>query len=97
MMTTSYGTGQLIVDAVRRGSRHIIVGLGGSTTSDCGVGMLQALIDGFAPCGKWVDVHALEEVRFTIATDVRNPLCGEKGAAHVFAPQKGAAPEIIVC
>ena len=96
MMTTSYGTGQLIVDAVRRGSRHIIVELGGSATSDCGIGMHQALIDGFAPCGTWGDVHALEEVRFTIATDVRNPLCGEKGAAHVFAPQKGAAPEIIV-
>lgn len=96
MMTTSYGTGQLIVDAVRRGSRHIIVGLGGSATSDCGIGMLQALINGFAPYGTWGDVHALEEVRFTIATDVRNPLCGEKGAAHVFAPQKGANPEMVI-
>lgn len=36
------------------------------------------------------------DVRFTIATDVKNPLCGEKGAAHVFAPQKGATPEMVV-
>jgi glycerate kinase len=36
------------------------------------------------------------DVRITIATDVRNPLCGEKGAAHVFAPQKGATPEMVV-
>lgn len=96
MRTTSYGTGQLVVDAVRRCCRHIIVGLGGSATSDCGIGMLQAFIDGFAPHGSWGDVQALEDVRFTIATDVRNPLCGEKGAAHVFAPQKGATPEMVV-
>lgn len=96
MMTTSYGTGQLIVDAVRRGCKHIIVGLGGSTTSDCGIGMLQAVIDGFVPHGSWEDVLALEDVRFTIATDVTNPLCGEKGAAHVFAPQKGATPEMVI-
>ena len=95
-MTTSYGTGQLIVDAVKRGCRHIIVGLGGSATSDCGIGMLQAVIDGFAPHGSWGDVQALGDVRFTIATDVRNPLCGANGAAHVFAPQKGATPEIVV-
>ena len=96
MMTTSYGTGQLVVDAVRRGCRHIIVGLGGSATSDCGIGMLQAVIDGFAPHGSWGDVLALEDVRFTIATDVTNPLCGANGAAHVFAPQKGATPEMVV-
>ena len=35
------------------------------------------------------------DVHFTIATDVTNPLCGENGAAHVFAPQKGATPEMV--
>ena len=44
MVATSYGTGQLVVDAVRRGCKHIIVGLGGSATSDCGIGMLLSLI-----------------------------------------------------
>ncbi len=88
MKATSYGTGQLIVDAVRRGCRHIIVGLGGSATSDCGIGMLEAIHN--SQC----IMH--NDVRFTIATDVTNPLCGEKGAAHVFAPQKGATPEMVV-
>ena len=90
MVATSYGTGQLVVDAVRRGCKHIIVGLGGSATSDCGIGMLRAIIAAFAKDGNWDDVHELDDVRFTIATDVTNPLCGENGAAHVFAPQKFA-------
>ena len=95
MVATSYGTGQLIVDAVRRGCKHIIVGLGGSATSDCGIGMLRAIIDAFSKGGNWDDVHELDNVRFTIATDVTNPLCGENGAAHVFGPQKGATPEMV--
>ena len=96
MIASSYGTGQLLVDAVQRGCIQIIVGLGGSATSDCGTGMLRAIIDAFAEGGSWDDVHALDDVRFTIATDVTNPLCGEGGAAHVFAPQKGATPEMVI-
>ncbi len=96
MVATSYGTGQLVVDAVRHGCKHIIVGLGGSATSDCGIGMLRAIIDAFAKGGSWDDVRQLDDVRFTIATDVTNPLCGENGAAHVFAPQKGATPEQVL-
>ena len=96
MVATSYGTGQLVVDAVRKGCKHIIVGLGGSATSDCGIGMLRAIIDAFAKGGSWDDVRELDDVRFTIATDVTNPLCGEKGAAHVFAPQKGASHDDVL-
>ena len=95
MVATSYGTGQLVVDAIRRGCKHIIVGLGGSATSDCGIGMLRAIIDAFAKHGNWDDVRELDNVRFTIATDVTNPLCGENGAAHIFGPQKGATPEMV--
>lgn len=95
LLATSYGVGLLVADAVRRGARHIIVGLGGSATSDAGTGMLRALIDAFAPHGTWDDVQALRPVRFTIASDVQNPLCGANGAAHVFAPQKGATPEMV--
>ena len=95
MVATSYGTGQLVVDAIRRGCKHIIVGLGGSATSDCGIGMLRAIIDAFAKHGHWDDVRELDNIRFTIATDVTNPLCGENGAAHVFAPQKGATQEMV--
>ena len=120
MVATSYGTGQLVVDAVRKGCKHIIVGLGGSATSDCGIGMLRAIIDSltsgracsrsaiesssdcsrsiaaFSKGGNWDDVRELDDVRFTIATDVTNPLCGENGAAHVFAPQKGATDEQVL-
>lgn len=95
LLATSYGVGLLVADAVRRGANHIIVGLGGSATSDAGIGMIRALIDAFAPHGTWDDVQALRPVRFTIASDVQNPLCGANGAAHVFAPQKGATPEMV--
>ena len=37
----------------------------------------------------------MHNVRFTIATDVKNPLGGEHGAAHVFGPQKGATPDMV--
>ena len=43
LFTTSYGTGELIVDALNRGIKHIIIGLGGSATNDGGAGMAQAL------------------------------------------------------
>ena len=96
MVVTSYGTGQLVADAVRKGAKHIIVGLGGSATSDAGMGMLRALIDAFAKHGQWDDIEVLKDVTFTIASDVQNPLYGENGAAHVFSPQKGASQEMVL-
>lgn len=41
--TTTFGVGEVIRDAIRKGCRHFIVGIGGSATNDGGVGMLQAL------------------------------------------------------
>ncbi len=100
--------GQMIADAVERGCRHIMVGLGGSATTDAGTGMLQALgwrfIDAHGNelegCGLTLakihtiiappDINTLRGVRFTAMCDVDNPLYGPRGAAHVFAPQKGA-------
>ena len=96
MEATSYGTGQLVADAVRKGAKHIIVGLGGSATSDAGMGMLRALVDAFSKKGTWDDINVFKDVHFTIASDVKNPLYGEQGAAHVFAPQKGATPEMVL-
>lgn len=95
LIATSYGTGQLVADAVSRGARQIIVGLGGSATSDAGRGMLEALMDALEMNGTW-DNSRLKDVRFTIASDVRNPLCGPNGAAHIFAPQKGATQEEVL-
>ena len=45
MVASTYGTGELIADAFRKGCKHFIVGLGGSATSDAGMGMLEALPD----------------------------------------------------
>ncbi len=118
-VATSYGVGQLVADAIRKGAEHIIVGLGGSATSDAGVGMLCALVDTFVKdqdcehhqnfsddryltfqnivrLGLWENITELKSVRFTIASDVKNPLCGGNGAAHVFAPQKGATKEMTI-
>ncbi|MBI2969932.1 MAG: glycerate kinase [Gammaproteobacteria bacterium] len=43
LLTTSYGTGELIANAMDRGARRIIIGIGGSATNDAGAGMAQAL------------------------------------------------------
>lgn len=43
LYTTTYGVGEVIKDAIAKGCRKFIVGIGGSATNDCGIGMLQAL------------------------------------------------------
>ena len=43
LYTTTLGVGELIKDAINKGCRHFVVGIGGSATNDCGIGMLQAL------------------------------------------------------
>lgn len=87
MKATSWGVGEMIMNAYRRGIRRFIVGLGGSATSDCGIGMLKAMGD------DWKKIR--ENSQFVLASDVTNPLCGPQGAAHVFAPQK-CADEVMV-
>ena len=87
LKATSWGVGEMIMNAYRRGVRRFIVGLGGSATSDCGIGMLKAMGD------DWKKIR--QECSFVLASDVTNPLCGENGAAHVFAPQKGADPKMV--
>ena len=98
MRATTYGVGELVAAAVSRGCRKFIIGLGGSGTSDAGIGMLRALTDRLAPRGGTVDDAlggALGQCSFTLACDVDNPLCGANGAAMVFARQKGATPEML--
>jgi glycerate kinase len=108
METTTYGTGELIKDAIAKGCTHLLIGIGGSATNDAGTGMLQALgfrfrdKDGeeLKQGGKilehisnidysQVNKQILDST-YTIACDVTNPFSGMKGAAYVFAPQKGA-------
>lgn len=97
MRSTTYGVGELLSRAVKRGCRKFIIGLGGTGTSDAGIGMIRALVDIFARGKNFDEAMKTElgECRFTLASDVCNPLYGENGAAHVFAPQKGATPEMV--
>lgn len=113
LVTTTFGTGELVKAALDRGVKHIIVGIGGSATNDGGIGMAQALgaklldADGNAlgfgggELSKLASIDLSEldprlaEIRLEVACDVDNPLCGPKGASHVFGPQKGATPEIV--
>ena len=113
LIASTFGTGELIVDALERGCREIIMGLGGSATNDCGVGMLRALgyrfydaageelCDTISILERVESISTAERhpllmgVKFTAAVDVDNPLYGAQGAAHIFAPQKGASPEMV--
>lgn len=113
MLTSTYGTGELIADALDRGCRRFIVGIGGSATNDAGMGMLTALGFRFldsrgqqlppvgGSLGMIADVdragmHAgLADAEFLVACDVDAPFHGPRGAASVFAPQKGAGPGMV--
>ena len=112
MQATTYGVGEMISDAIDRGCRNIIMGIGGSATTDGGIGMMKALgIQFLDENGNDVGegaqalfrvrkiqtegVHPLlSKVRFQIACDVTNPLCGSQGAVYVFGSQKGVTEEI---
>ncbi|MBQ0056714.1 MAG: glycerate kinase [Bacteroidales bacterium] len=85
ILTTTYGVGEMIFDAVCRGCTDIVMGIGGSATCDGGEGMIEFLRP-----------HLPLPVRITVACDVSNPLFGPNGAAYVFAPQKGASPSDVI-
>ena len=107
----TYGTGELILDALAQGAREITLAIGGSATTDGGMGCMRALGVRFLDargqelegCGadlsrvvrtdcSAMDAH-ISQTRFTVMCDVDNPLLGGRGAARVFAPQKGASPQ----
>lgn len=76
------GTGQLITAALSAGARKIVVCLGGSATTDGGLGALQAL----------PSPARLRGIELLVACDVTTPFTE---AARVFGPQKGASPRQI--
>lgn len=90
MLTTTYGVGDVILDATRKGCRNIVMGIGGSATCDGGKGMIKCLKDN----GISLPSESLPHI--VVASDVTNPLFGPQGAAHVFAPQKGATQEQVI-
>ncbi len=105
LRATTRGTGDLIADAMERGARQIIVGLGGSATNDGGAGMAAALgyrfltSDGEPVEAVPANFLALVAIKppenfmpppIVAACDVRNPLLGARGASRIYGPQKGA-------
>ena len=104
---TTYGTGELIKDALQNGFEELIICLGGSATNDAGAGMLQALgmklldKDGQDIKSGAIglrdlyssDTSTMVDInsKITVASDVINPLCGPSGASYVYGPQKGAS------
>ena len=113
LITTSYGTGQLLLAAIDEGCSKIVIGLGGSATNDGGIGLAQALGVSFLNAqgkelgfggGELADLVKIdtskldprvENCEIIIASDVKNPLCGDTGASAIFGPQKGATPELV--
>lgn len=102
---TTYGVGQLLLAAAgTAGVSQIVIGLGGSATNDGGAGMATALGhrlsradgNGLKVGGRHladlaaVDARPVELPPIVIASDVTNPLLGDRGAVAVFGPQKGA-------
>lgn len=112
MKASSYGTGELIKSAVKRGFSNIILGLGGSGCCDGGAGALAALGAEFKniygeiisyPTGENIEKIAsinfsniVKYINFTYACDVNNVFYGVNGAAYVFAKQKGATDKDII-
>lgn len=111
MNASSRGLGEVIAAALDAGARTLVIGIGGSASSDGGAGMAQALgarvLDSngtdIAPGGAGLDDVAeldltglhrgLADAELLFACDVDNPLTGERGAAAVYGPQKGASTE----
>jgi glycerate kinase len=78
MAASTYGTGELIGAALDAGARRIVVGVGGSATTDGGLGAVRALYP----------VHRIRGVELLVACDVRTRFVD---AAEIYAPQKGAS------
>jgi glycerate kinase len=78
LTASSAGLGELLLAVAAAEPESVLVGVGGTATVDGGAGLL-AVVRG-----------RLAGLRIRVACDVRNPLLGERGAAHAFGPQKGA-------
>jgi glycerate kinase len=94
---STFGTGEVLRAVLDAGIRRIDLGVGGSASTDGGLGILAALGLGMTVEPELV-VHLdeldprLGDVDLRIASDVTNPLLGPSGAAAVYGPQKGASP-----
>lgn len=96
----SVGTGETIRAALDAGVTSIVLGIGGSATTDGGAGLLRGLgadVDRDAPRADLGGLDPrLSGVDMSVACDVSNPLLGPSGAAAVYGPQKGASAADVV-
>jgi glycerate kinase len=104
---TTYGLGEVIRAALTAGARQLLIGLGGSASTDGGAGALAALgltvTDGDLRTNRLGGITSLDRSDMLapppggviLLTDVSAPLLGPTGAAAVFGPQKGATPHDI--
>ena len=99
---TTEGTGEVLRAVLDAGVSHVMIGIGGSATTDGGAGLLRGLGARFggsatAAALTYVDLSGLDDrlsqIELRVACDVTNPLLGPHGAAAVYGPQKGAWPE----
>ena len=92
------GTGDLIRAALDTGCRELLIGIGGSATSDGGRGILAAL--GARIVDDRIELDGIDarlgETTLQVASDVTNPLLGSTGAAATYGPQKGATGDQVV-
>lgn len=110
MRATTFGTGELMADAMKRGAEKIFVTLGGSATNDAGIGVAEALGWKFYDAtdnemsplpSNYAMIHRIEppiakmKCAISALSDVTNPLLGPNGATRVYGPQKGATPEMV--
>ncbi|WP_433952697.1 glycerate kinase [Curtobacterium flaccumfaciens] len=89
---TSRGFGEAIAAALDTGATGLVLGIGGSASTDGGRPVLEALgldSDGAGTSG----LRVLPPLGVTVLTDVTSPLLGPTGAAAVFGPQKGITPD----
>jgi len=105
LLTSTYGTGLQIKDAIEKQFHTIILFVGGSATNDAGLGILYALgyrfsgIENRVPAGmdlqKITGIYPSEKKlpKIIIASDVTNPFTGENGAVYTYAQQKGASTQ----
>ncbi|MBL1229559.1 glycerate kinase [Enterococcus sp. BWB1-3] len=99
--SSTYGLGKLLSILIDKGIKHIYVTLGGSGTSDGGLGLLAGL--GAEMNFEWGSnplitakevnltpaLSKVKNIKISTLVDVDNPYCGERGFSRVFGPQKG--------
>ncbi len=110
LLTSTFGTGQLLADAKRRGATKALLCIGGSATNDGGIGMAAALgwqfLDAAGQPVKPDGGHLQQIARIIppaqlpfekveVLCDVTNPLYGPTGASAIYGPQKGGTTQSI--